>query len=124
MTIQNLIDALPAFRKLANQDLSAKTLYRVSRMMDRFEGELRAYDETRDKLVEKYCNLRENGEIVPKDGCKEQFEHEMDELLETELENVRVVVIPAGEDIRISYADLRVLRGFVEIEFEETEEEE
>lgn len=123
MTIKNLVDALPSIRKVATQDLHAKTLYRVSRLLDRFEGELKSYDETRDKLVEKYCIRHENGGIVPKIGCREAFETEMEELLGTELEEARAVRIPAEEDIRISYADLRALRGFVEIEFDETEEE-
>lgn len=122
MKIKNLVDALPSIRKIAEQDLHAKTLYRVSLLLDRFEGELEAYDMTREKLIEKYCDRHEGGTIVPKAGCAEQFEEEMQELLDTELEGVCTVMIPAEEDIRMSYADVRALRGFIEIDFEKEEE--
>jgi hypothetical protein len=49
----------------------------------------------------------------------------MQELLgiDLDMEGIKPVKIPAYEDVRISYADLRLLEGLIEIEFEEDEEE-
>lgn len=123
MKIRTLVDALPSIRKIAEQDLHAKTLYRVSLLLDRFEGELKAYDSTREKLIEKYCD-RKDGKIVPRPDCAADFEREMLELLDTEIdmEGIKVVEIPSYEDIRISYTDLCTLKEFIEIKFEEDAE--
>ena len=120
MKMKELVDALPSIRKIAGQDLSAKTLYRVSLLLDRFEGQLRAYDETRNKLIEKYCDTAE-GKVIPKKGSESDFEREMLELLDMELDmaNVKPVEIPADEDFRISYSDLCAMNGFIKIKFDE-----
>ena len=120
MKIRELVDALPSICKLSGQDLRAKTLYRVSLLLDRFDGELKGYDTAREKLIEKYCE-RKDGRVVPKPEHAEEFEHEMLELLETEIDmdGVKPVEIPADEDVRLSYSDLRLLEGFVSIKFEE-----
>ena len=120
MKMKELVDALPSIRKIAGQDLSAKTLYRVSLLLDRFEGQLKAYDETRGKLIEKYCDTSD-GKVTPKKETASDFEREMLELLDMELdmENVKVVEIPADEDFKISYADLCAMSGFIKIKFDE-----
>ena len=55
----------------------------------------------------------------------ETLETKMQELLglDLDMEGIKPVKIPAYEDVRISYADLRLLEGLIEIEFEEDEEE-
>ena len=122
MKIRELVDALPSIRKLSGQDLRAKTLYRVSMLLDRFDGELKSYDTAREKLIERYCE-RKGDKIVPKPEYAEEFEREMLELLDTEIDmdGVKAVEIPADEEVRLSYSDLCLLDGFVKIKFEEEE---
>lgn len=124
MKIRTLVDALPSIRKIAEQDLHAKTLYRVSLLLDRFDGELKAYDSTREKLIEKYCDRKKDGKVIPRPDCAADFEREMLELLDAEIdmEGIKVVEIPSSEDIRISYTDLCTLKEFIEIKFEEDAE--
>ena len=123
MIMKTLVDALPSIRKIAGQDLHAKTLYRVKRLLDRFDRELKAYDETREKLIEKYCD-RKDGKVAPKPDRAAEFEREMRELLnmDVDMNGVQPVEIPAEEDVRISYTDLCLLREFIKIKFEEEEE--
>ena len=123
MKIRELVDAVPSIRKISAQDLRAKTLYRVSLLLDRFDGELKSYDDVREKLIAKYCD-RKGDRVVPRAECAEEFEREMLELLDTDIdmEGVKPVEIPADEDVRLSYTDLRLLDGFVTIKFEEDEE--
>ena len=123
MNMKTLVDALPSIRKIAGQDLHAKTLYRVKRLLDRFDRELKAYDETREKLIEKYCD-RKDGKVFPKPDRAAEFEREMRELLnmDVDMNGVQPVEIPAEEDVRISYTDLCLLGEFIKIRFEEEEE--
>lgn len=123
MIMKTLVDALPSIRKIAGQDLHAKTLYRAKRLLDRFDRELKAYDETREKLIEKYCD-RKDGKVVPKPDRAAEFEQEMRELLnmDVDMNGVQPVEIPAEEDVRISYTDLCLLGEFIKIKFEEEEE--
>ena len=110
MIMKTLVDALPSIRKIAGQDLHAKTLYRVSLLLDRFDRELKAYDETREKLIEKYCD-RKDGKVIPKPDRAAEFEREMRELLNMDVDM----------NVRISYADLCLLGEFIKIKFEEDE---
>lgn len=123
MNMKTLVDALPSIRKIAGQDLHAKTLYRVKRLLDRFDRELKAYDETREKLIEKYCDRKE-GKVISKPDRAAEFEREMRELLnmDVDMNGVQPVEIPAEEDMRISYTDLCLLGEFIKIKFEKEEE--
>lgn len=125
MKIRELVDALPSIQKIASQDLHAKTLYKVSLLMNRFDDEIKAYDITRRKLIEDYCE-EVDGTIAPKKEFKEKFESEILDLLNTEvdIEDVCPVEIPKYEDIKISYTDLRLLEKLITIEFEEEEKKE
>lgn len=120
MKIKTLIDAIPSIRKIANQDLHAKTLYRVSLLLDRFESELKSYESIREKLIEKYCE-KKDGKVIPRAEFIGELEREMNELLDTDIdtEGIKPIEIPSDEDIYISYADLCTLKEFIKIKFEE-----
>ena len=121
MIMKTLVDALPSIRKIAWQDLHAKTLYRVKRLLDKLEAHLRFYDEKRTEIMERCCTV-ENGKYVPKPDMAETLEADMRELLDVEMDGIQAIRLTAEEDMRLSYADLCALDGLVEIEFEEEEE--
>ena len=123
MNMKTLVDALPSIRKIAGQDLHAKTLYRVKRLLDKLEAHLRFYDEKRTEIMERCCTV-ENDKYVPKPDMAETLEADMRELLDVEIEmdGIQAIRLPVEEDMRLSYADLCALDGLVEIEFEEEEE--
>lgn len=124
MKMKQLVDAVPSMQKIAGQDLHTGTLYRVSRLIGKTESHLKFYDERRAAILEE-CGAWENGKYVPKPDMTEVLESKMRELLDLDIdmEGIRMVKIPAAEDVRLSYADLCLLEGLVEIEFEEDEEE-
>ena len=123
MIMKTLVDALPSIRKIAGQDLHAKTLYRVKRLLDKLEAHLRFYDEKRTEIMERCCTV-EDSKYVPKPDMAETLEADMRELLDVEIEmdGIQAIRLPAEEDMRLSYADLCALDGLVEIEFEEEKE--
>lgn len=119
MKIVQVVEALPSLQKLAGQDLSIKKLYKVSKLLGNLENEIAFYNEQRNKILAKYCDIVGN-QYVPREENVEKLNVEMKELLDTEIEyEVKEVIIDTDENIKLSYNDLVQLKGFVRIEGEE-----
>lgn len=116
MIIRELLDRVPVLQKLGKQEMSVKTLYGVSRMLDKLEEYLRFYENERREILRKYCETRD-GKTVPRAGMEDKVSDRFRELLEFEvdLDGLEPVVIPADEGIRLSYNDLQLVREFVRI---------
>lgn len=116
MTIQNLVDAVPVLRKIAAQEMSVRTLYKLSRMLNKLEEYLRFYETERQEILRKYCE-KQDGKTVPRAGMEDKINERFRELLEFEvdLDGLEPVMIPAEEEIRLSYNDLQAVREFVRI---------
>ena len=118
MKIIQIVEARPSLQKLATQDLSIKTLYKISKLLGKLDEELAFYDEHRIKILEKYCDIVGN-QYVPRQEDTAKLNFEINELLDTDIEyEVKEVTIGIDEDVKLSYNDVVVLRGFVRIEGE------
>lgn len=116
MKIVQVVNALPALQKLATQDISIKKLYKISKLLGNLEDEIAFYNDQREKILGKYCDVV-NNQYVPKKENEEDIHRELNELFETEIEcEVQEVVIGDNENIKLSYNDLVLLRGFIRIE--------
>lgn len=118
MRMKTIVDALPSIRKIANQDLSTKTLYKVRLLLDKLELHLKFYDEQREKIMQKYCEIKKD-RYVPKEDKVNELENDMTELLNLELEDISAVNIPAEDNIKLSYNDLCLLKEIIIINFDE-----
>lgn len=115
MKIVQVVEALPSLQKLAGQDLSIKKLYKISKLLGNLENEIAFYNEQRNKILAKYCDIVGN-QYVPREENVEKLNVEMKELLDTEIEyEVKEVIIDTDENIKLSYNDLLALKGFVRI---------
>ena len=119
MKIKQVVDALPSLKKLAAQDLSIKKLYKISKLLGNLDSEVAFYDEQRNKILSKYCDIVGN-RYVPREADADKLNAEIGELLDTDIEyDVQEVVIDCDEDIKLSYNDIVTLKGFVRIEGDE-----
>lgn len=117
MKIVQVVNALPSLQKLAGQELSSKSLYKISKLFGNLESEIAFYNEQRSKILEQYCDVVD-GQYVPRDINK--LNNELNELLDIDIESdIKEVVISCDEDIRLSYNDLVALKGFVRMEGED-----
>lgn len=117
MRMADLIQAQDAFKKLAAQDLSLKTLYKIFKLLDEVEAQLKFYESQRMKLLGKYCRY-ENGTYTPIPEFEEEFNDKVRELMNLELgidEEDLPVRISEAEDAKLSYSDLYALKKFIEI---------
>ena len=118
MKIIQVVNALPSLQKLAGQDLSIKKLYKISKLLGNLENEIAFYNEQRNKILAKYCDVVGN-QYMPRKEDEGKLNVAIRELLDTEIEyEVKEVVIGDDEDIKLSYNDLVALKGFVRIEGE------
>ena len=119
MKIRQVVDALPSLQKLAGQELTTKTLYKIQKLFGNLEREIAFYDEQRNKIMSKYCDIVGN-QYKPREDSMVALNTELGELLDIDIEcEVKEVVIGLNENIKLSYNDLLALRGFVRIEGEE-----
>lgn len=116
MKMIQVINALPALQKLAKQELSIKKLYKVSKLLNNLENEMSFYNEQRNKILTKYCDIADN-QYVPRKEDEERLNAEMTELFNTDIEcEIKEVTLGMDEDIKLSYNDLMALQGFVSLE--------
>lgn len=119
MKIIQVINALPSLQKLAGQDLSIKKLYKISKLLGNLDNEIAFYNEQRNKILAKYCDVVGN-QYVPREEDTQKLNVELSELLDTDIDyEVKEVVIDDTEDVKLSYNDIVALEGFVRIEGEE-----
>ena len=120
MTMQTLVNALPALQKLGKQDLPLKTLYKVSRVLKKLDENLKFYYSQKQDITAKYWTIRD-GRAFPKEGCAEECNAKINELLELEVEvDAKLPVkIEPSENITLSYNDLISLENIIEFEYED-----
>ena len=115
MKFIQIIDALPSLQKLAEQELSIRNLYKISKLMGNLEGEVAFYNIQRNKIMSQYCDIVGN-QYAPREADMEKLNAEMGELLNTEIEgDIKEVELDINENVKLSYNDLVALRGFVRI---------
>lgn len=117
MKIGNVVTGLPALQKLAGESLTPKTLYWVSKLLSKLDKDIDFFSTERNKLVQEYGDEVEDGKFQVKPENRPDFERRMNELLDIEIEgDFKPVKLPTSEHITLSYNDLRMLEGFVELD--------
>ena len=117
MKLGQIFQARPALNKLAEKELSPKYLYKVSKMLAKVNKELQFIDENRNKLIQELGYEVKEGEWKVKDENLQEFIKRFNEILDIDSEtDITVVQIPTTENIRLSFKDLDLLNGFIELQ--------
>ena len=119
MKIKTIVNALPALQKLATVELPCKMLYKINKIMDSLDGELKFYNTQRDQIFKKYGVIVEQNGLRLQEKDQEAFQKEFDELLDVDVEGITPIDIPADDNIRLSYNDVKALEGIINIKLEE-----
>lgn len=120
MKLYQLVNAEPTLRKISAQNLPVKVLYSVYCVIRKLNENLEFYYTERNEICRKYAEEKD-GKFVPKPEHKEEFEKQMLELLNLEVEagDIKPVRIPADDKLRLSCDDLAAIEEFIIIKFEE-----
>lgn len=119
MKIKTIVNALPSLQKLAAIELPCKILYKINKLMDGLDSELKFYNKQRDQIFQKYNIKVEDGNIKLRESDRQAFEKEWNELLNVEAEDIQPIAVPADDNMKLSYNDVKALQGIINIQFEE-----
>ena len=123
MKMGKIVEALPALQKLAGADLTPKTLYWVSKLMSKLDKELAFFNEQQAKILQELGTELEGGKWKLPPENRAAFEERMTELANIEIEDdFKVVKLPMTENVSLSYNDIKMLEGLVELDFVEESE--
>ena len=114
MKLGKIINALPALQKLAGEDLTIKTLYRVSKLMQRLEKEIDFFNAERNKTIEELCVKEKGAQYKIPEENREALDKRLEDLSNVDIEpEIEPTKISSDENMRLSYNDLKALEGLV-----------
>ena len=123
MTVNDLLNVIPVLRELLNKPFKGSTAFKLARLMRELDKETTLFEESRQKLAEKFGirdedgNLAfdENGNIRLQPEKLSECSEEMIGLLNTKLEiNAEKVPMEAFTDIDIAPAQVVAIDTLVD----------
>lgn len=116
MKLGTIVNALPALKKIAGENLTIKTLYKVSMLMKTIDKELEFYNTERNKIIEELCKKDEGTRfIIPKEN-RDEVDKRIKELSDIDIDPaIEPIKISTAEKICLSYNDLCALDGIIEL---------
>lgn len=122
ITLSELLDSSSVMQELAKKPMKTKTAFQTARLMREIEKEYTLFQDSRKKLIEKYGEKDESGELktdengnftVPKESI-EAFNTELREMLEQTLSlNVEPILLDDLSEADFTPADMMLLAPFI-----------
>lgn len=113
MTIEKILNIQPAIQRLIEMDLPAQKAYELVKVAKIIDRELQAFNETRNKLIEKYGEKTEDGNTKVKDENIEQFSKDIQEIIVNEIDVPEFKISISDLSEKIDAKTLLVLDDFI-----------
>jgi len=92
--LSNVVNATETFNKIMQQSFKGSLAFKIARLARELDKEMQTFNEERQKIIQKYGNKDENGELIIDENGNVKFDNanieeinqEFNSLLETELE--------------------------------------
>ena len=93
-----------------------KVIYAINRNIEALDKAAIPFQESRNELIEKYCDKKKNGDIVPKKGMEQNLESELGELLDGIEVDIDIYKIPISvvENIEASELEFEAISMMLE----------
>lgn len=123
VTLREILNSISIFGELAQKELPARVSFNVARISEQLSKEYSQFEKTRDEIFRKYCEYDENGglkmteknEVSVKDGMEGDFNKEVTELLDTEVEiNASPLSLDSLESVNFKPAQMLAIQKFIE----------
>ena len=122
MYLKEIVSAVPALGKLANANLRLKTAYTLKKTADVLQQEVDFFEQERQKIIEKYGSVQEDGSVFIPEEHRTQADEEYARLLSMEVQpQFSRLRISISEDAKLSVNALSLLAPFTD--FIENEED-
>lgn len=125
LTINELLNSTEILQKIASKELKARLALEIARMLKSAEKEIQDFNDVRMKLITKYGEKDENGELITdeKGNCKivqderVNFANELNDLVATEVEiNANKIKLEQIENLDFTPAEMSILEPFLEMD--------
>ena len=123
MTVNDLLNVIPVLRELLDKPFKGATAFKLARLMRELDKETTLFEESRQKLAEKYGERDENGNFVFSENGNIQLQAdkleecniEMLGLLNTTIEvNADKISMEAFDDIDLAPAQVMAIDVLVD----------
>lgn len=123
MTVNDLLNVIPVLRELLNKPFKGSTAFKLARLMRELDKETALFEESRQKLAEKFGGRDKDGNLVFDENGNIQLQpeklgecnEEMIGLLNTTLEiNAEKIPMEAFTDIDIAPAQVMAIDTLVD----------
>ena len=92
--LNDVVNATETFNKIMQQSFKGSLAFKIARLARELDTEMKTFNEERQKIIQKYGNKDENGELIVDENGNIKFDNanieeinqEFSSLLETELE--------------------------------------
>lgn len=123
VSLNNIVNATDTFSKIMQQSFKGSLAFKIARLVRELKKELDTFNEERRKLLDKYCVKDENGEfeVLENGNIKlipetvNEFNNELDTLMNTEIEiNADKLPMDSIDDFDITPQEMMNLEVFFE----------
>lgn len=123
MQLKDVIEGTDVLKKLAGQPLRGKVAFQISKILKRLEDELTLFNNTRVDIIKKYSETDANGELIAdengnvklKEETIAEFNKEITELLNMEIEiDANKIALKDIEDVDFTPAEMTLLMPLIE----------
>lgn len=121
-TLNDILNNNDIFRQVYQSPMPARTAFKIARLIRELEKENTTFNESRDKILEKYAMRDDNGAMMQEDNQvmispdrAEDFQKEIDSLLKTSVEiNADKLTLDDLTDVSLSPKQIIDLGNFLE----------
>ena len=121
-TLNYILNNNDIFRQVYQSPMPARTAFKIARLIRELEKENTTFNESRDKILEKYAMRDDNGAMMQEDNQvmispdrAEDFQKEIDSLLKTSVEiNADKLTLDDLADVSLSPKQIIDLGNFLE----------
>lgn len=123
VTVGEVINCVDVLRALSNKPIKIKVAYNIAKIIKEIEKENELFEETRQHLLNKFCEKDENGQLrinekgsaIIKSEYVADYNNEIKELLESQIEiAAEPIKIEDIEDLELTAAQVYAISSFIE----------
>jgi|GEM_PF-5186324 len=112
-----ILEAAPVLQKVSSFSLPAKVSYNIMRNTRKIEHELKPFEETRLKLVDKFGTVGDDGRTKVTPENMELFYKEVATMLEEDVDiDIRLIKINDLQDVKLSPNEIQYIEFMLEKE--------
>ncbi|MDP4144482.1 MAG: hypothetical protein Q8936_08380 [Bacillota bacterium] len=120
---QRILEDIQKLGEIAQKQLPVKVSYAIAKNISKIEAELKIYNNEREKLIDKYAEKDEHGEVIAyengqvkfKKGCLKAWHNDISDLLTIENEiDIHKFRIDELNGINISPAEIKTIEYMIE----------